>query len=169
MDKTITTALMIVISMIMAVALFNAVYPAVLDSGNAISGMTRRTDERLQSQIEIIHAASELDSTGWWQDTNGNGDFDTFIWVKNVGETRVAALDQIDVFFGPEGNYTRIPPQGSASGYPFWIGEIVNADEWTPSATLQITVHYGAPLPAGRYFMKVSLPNGISDEHFMGM
>jgi len=79
MDKTITTALMIVISMIMAVALFNAVYPAVLDSGNAISGMTRRTDERLQSQIEIIHAASELDSTGWWQDTNGNGDFDTFI------------------------------------------------------------------------------------------
>ncbi|MBK9613759.1 hypothetical protein [Candidatus Amarobacter glycogenicus] len=41
----------------------------------------------------------ELDSSSWWQDTNGDGDFDVFAWVKNVGETRIVALEQTDVFF----------------------------------------------------------------------
>src|SRR5574341_725066 len=57
MDKVITTALLIVIGMVLAVSLFNSAYPAVMDSGQAISAMAGRTEDRLQSQIEIIHVA----------------------------------------------------------------------------------------------------------------
>lgn len=169
MDKAITTSMLIVVSLIVVLGLFNAVYPAVVQSGDAIAGMSARADDRLQTQIEIVHASSERDASGNWNDSNGNGDFDVLIWAKNIGSTRIIALEQADLFFGPEGNYSRIPHQSFAGGYPFWSADLLNAPEWTPTATLQITVHYGTPLGAGRYFIKLTLPNGISDEDFLGI
>src|ERR1041385_8169018 len=105
MDKVVTSALLIVVSMVLAVVLFNSAYPAVTDSARAISVMAGRTDDRLQSQMVIIHAASETDRGGGWQDVNNNGYFDVFTWVKNVGSTRIFPVQAIDVFFGPEGNF----------------------------------------------------------------
>ncbi len=170
MDKTITTAMFIVVSLIMALMLFNVAYPAVLQGGDAITSMTDRTEERMRSQISVIHAAGELDSSGWWQDANGNGDFEVFIWAKNVGSTRIIALGQMDVFFGPEGNFARIPNQAEAGGsYPYWTWELENASEWTPTATLKIAVHYLFPLTPNRFYVKLTTPNGISDEFFLSM
>ena len=57
-----------------------------------------KVDDRLRSDIEIIHAVGELDSGGAFADTNANGRFEIFVWVKNVGDTRVLSLDEIDVF-----------------------------------------------------------------------
>ncbi len=169
MDKVITTALLIVIGMVLAVTLFNAAYPAVMDSGQAISDMAGRTQDRMQSQIEIIHVAGELDSSGWWQDVNGNGYFDVLVWVKNVGSTRIFPIESADVFFGPEGNFARIP-QASQAGeaYPRWTGQIENGSEWAPTTTLKIAIAYELPLPAGRYFIKVAAPNGVFDDDFAG-
>lgn len=170
MDKTITTALMIVISMVTAMMLFNAVYPAVMEGGDAIASMANRTDEQLRSHINIIHSAGELDASGWWQDTNSNGDFDVFIWVKNTGDTRIIALERLDVFFGQEGNFARIPHESQAAGsYPYWTATIENSPEWVPTATLKISIHYQIPLGSARYFMKVVSPAGISAESFMGL
>ncbi len=167
MDKVITTTLLIVISMIMAIFLFNAAYPAVVQGSEAITNMAARTDERMKSQITIIHATGELDSDGFWQDSNGNGQFEVFLWVKNVGSSRIIALEQSDVFFGPEGNFGRIAY--NTGTYPYWTGSLENATEWTPTATLKITIHYGVPLTAGRYFAKVTLPNGVASDYFMGL
>jgi hypothetical protein len=168
-DKVITTALLIVIGMVMAVALFNAAYPAVVDSSQAISNMAGRTEDRLLSQIEIIHVTAERDSSGWWQDVNGNGYFDVFIWAKNVGSTRIFPVESADVFFGPEGNYARIPHASQAGeAYPRWTGQVENGSEWTPAATLKITIAYELPLAADRYFVKVIAPNGVFDEDFTG-
>lgn len=170
MDKTITTALLIVVSMVMALMLFNVAYPAVIEGGDAIAGMADRAGERMKSQIVIIHAAGELDSSGWWQDTNGNGDFDVFLWVKNVGTTRIIGLESMDVFFGPEGNFARIPHQSAAGGsYPYWTGQIETGTDWNPTATLKISVHYQLALSPGRYFTKVIIPSGISSDYFLGM
>lgn len=169
MDKVITTTLLIVIGMVMAVTLFNGAYPAVVDSGQAISDMAGRAEDRLRSQIEIIHLAGELDSGGWWQDVNGNGYFDVYVWVKNVGSTRLFPIESADVFFGPEGDFARIPHVSQAGGaYPRWTEQIENASVWTPSATLKIAIAYELPLPAGRYFIKVTAPNGVFDEDFAG-
>ncbi|MBZ0275989.1 MAG: hypothetical protein K8I60_07590 [Anaerolineae bacterium] len=170
MDKTITTALFIVISMVMALMLFNIAYPAIIQGGDAITSMADRAEERMRSQIAVIHAAGELDNAGWWQDTNGNGDFETFVWVKNVGAARITSIEQMDVFFGPEGNFSRIPHQSQAGGaYPFWTEELENADAWTPTATLKISIHYQFPLTSNRYFVKVIIPNGVWDEFFLSM
>jgi hypothetical protein len=170
MDKVITTALLIVISMVLGLVLFNAAYPAIVQGGDAIASMAHREEERMKSQIAIIHTAGELDSTGQWQDTNSDGHFNTFVWIKNIGANLINPIDRTDVFFGPEGNYTRIPFQtGNDDNYPYWTWSLENASEWTPTATLKITLHFGNPLPIGRYFIKINTINGVSDETILGM
>ncbi|MFW5691003.1 MAG: hypothetical protein ACOCXZ_00770 [Chloroflexota bacterium] len=170
MDKTITTALMIVISMVLALMLFNVAYPAVVEGGDAIASMGRRAEDRLRTQIRVIHAAAEMDGDGNWQDSNGSGRFEAFVWVKNIGSARIPGIDTLDVFFGPEGNFTRIPHQSDADGaFPHWSWQVENATEWTPTATLRITVHYATTPSMGRYFIRVTTPGGVSDEYYMGM
>lgn len=168
MDKVISTVLLIVISMILAMLLFNAAYPAVIRSSDAIVGMADRADDRMKSQISIIHGSGELDSTGFWQDTNGDGQFEVFLWVKNIGTSRLIALEQADLFFGLEGNFGRIPYNNTGS-YPYWTWSIENGAEWIPTTTLRITIHYGVPLTTGRYFAKFTLANGVSSDYFMGI
>ena len=170
MDKVIITTFMIVASVVAAVMVFNVVYPAIGQSSDAMLTMKTRLDQRLQSQIQIIHATGELDRNGFWQDTNGNGQFDVFVWVKNIGSLRIAAVESVDVFFGPEGNFARIPHQSAAGGsYPFWTSQVENAATWNPAATLKITIVQSSVLSSDRYFLKVISPNGLSDEDFFGM
>ena len=165
MDKTIVTGFMIIIAIITSVLLFNAVYPAVLQSSDAMTSMTARIDERMKSDIEIIHATGELDSTGSWQDTNGDGRFNFFVWTKNIGTVRFPAVESMDVFLGPEGNFSRIPHEDNAGGsFPYWTYTIENDSEWNPTATLAITIHYSATQPSGRYFAKIITPNGVESQ-----
>jgi len=170
MDKTITTTFMIIISVISAVLVFNAILPAVTRSRDTMVTMRGRLDERIKSKITVIHATGELDQDALWQDTNGNGNFDVFLWVKNIGAVRIPAVDSLDLFFGPEGNFVRIPYKDEvASSYPYWEWTVENDASWNPSATLKITIRFAATLSSERYFLKVVLPNGVSDEYIFSM
>lgn len=170
MEKSISTSLFVAVSMIMALILFNAAYPAIIEGGDSIIRMADRAEDRMLSQIAIIHGAGELDQTGWWQDTNGNSEFDVFFWVKNIGTSRILALETVDVFFGTEGNFVRIPHQSTASGsYPYWTAALETGSDWGPTSTLRITIHYSASLSSGRYYAKITTPNGVSDEYFLGI
>jgi len=154
LDKAIITALMIIAGVVVTVSLFNVVYPAVARSGDAMVSMERRIDERMKSQIEIIHA------------TGNDGDSDVSVWVKNVGSLRIAAIDRCDVFFGLEGDFARIP-YGQCIDCPYWDYELENGTEWDPSATLKIRIRYGGTYPSsGRSFLRVVAPNGISDQFY---
>jgi len=150
LDKTIVTALLIIAGVISAVFVFNAIFPAISQSSDAMSSMQRRIDERMQSQIEIIHAT--------------RAGSDVLIWVKNVGSLRIAPPEACDLFFGPDNNFARIPYN---SGNPNWTYTLENDTEWRAGATLRVTVHFVVPPAAGTYFVKVVLPNGISDETFI--
>lgn len=171
MDKTITTALLIVISVIMAMTLFNVAYPAVVEGGDAISRMASRAGDRMNSRAEIIHGAGELDNTGWWSDSNGNGRFEVFVWVKNTGLETINAINNIDLFFGPEGNFTRVPHESSvpANTFPSWTSTVESGTNWAPTGTLRITLRFGTPLTAGRYFTKLTLPNGATADYTLGL
>ena len=170
MDKAITTSLLIAISMVMVMLLFNSTYPAIQEGGDAIRSLASREEDRMRTQISVIHASGELDASGWWQDTNGNGVFDVIAWVKNIGDTRIIAFDQMDVFFGPEGNFVRIPHESVASSsYPYWSGTLEGETDWAPRATLRIEIHQQTPLGAGRYYLKTVLPNGIESDYYLGM
>jgi hypothetical protein len=132
--------------------------------------MRNRMDDRIQSQVAIVHAAGELDKNGTWQDTNGDGKFNLFVWSKNVGSARVSAIGQMDVFFGPDGNFSRIAHTDEAGGtFPNWQWEIENDTAWNPTATLKITINTSSPLPSGRYFVKIVLPNGLSTDYFFSL
>lgn len=170
MDKAITTTFMLIVSITVSVMVFNTVYPAVAQSSESLVSMSGRMDERMKSQIEIIHISGELDKDGNWQDVNGDGHFDVSVWVKNVGSKRLSAVAKIDVLFGPEGNFALIPYKDDVGGgFPYWDWSIENDTHWNPTATARITIHYGNILGSGRYFVKVVTPSGIADDDFFAM
>jgi len=153
LDKTIITAFLIIAGVVSVVFVFNALYPAVVVSSDALVGMQKRIDERFQSQIEIVHAVAYGVSTKV-----------AYVWVKNVGSSSIRAIERCDVFFGPEGDFSRIP---YGEGDSHWDYEIENDTDWKPTATLKITIDYKDYLEDGtRYFVKVVLPNGMSDDYY---
>lgn len=158
MDKILVTVFLTIAGVVTAIVLFNTIYPAAIQSGAAMTGMERRIDERLRSQIEIIHATGKT--------TNS----DVSVWVKNIGSVRISAIERCDVFFGLEGQFARIP-YGNDKGPPYWEYTLENDDtEWNPAATLKILIRYGGTFPpAGRYFLKAVLPNGVSDEYYFSI
>jgi hypothetical protein len=158
LDKILVTIFLTIAGVVTAVLLFNTIYPAVIESGTAMTGMEGRIDERLKSQIEIIHATGKS--------TNS----DVSAWVKNIGSLRISAIERCDIFFGLEGDFARIP-YGSDEDPPYWEYALEGDDtEWDSSATLKILIRYGGSFPpAGRYFLKVVLPNGVSDEYYFSI
>ncbi|HLF26151.1 MAG TPA: hypothetical protein VJG32_07435 [Anaerolineae bacterium] len=150
MDKVIVTAFLVIAGVISAVFVYNSIYPAIVQSSEAMTSMERRVDERLKSQVEIIHAV--------------RAGSDALIWVKNIGSLRNVAVEATDLFFGPEGNFARIP---HAAGAPHWEYVVENDDAWNPTTTLRITIPAYAFSGSGtRYFVKVVLSNGVSDEYY---
>jgi hypothetical protein len=169
-DKAITSTFMIIASIVTTVMVFNAIFPAIMRSRDTMVTMRGRVDERIKSQITIIHTTGELDHDATWQDVNGNGHFDVFAWVKNIGAVRVPAVERLDVFFGPEGNFARIPSITEAAGtYPNWEWQLENDTAWNPTATVKITIHFSSLLSSQRYFLKVVLPNGVADTFYFSL
>jgi hypothetical protein len=149
LDKMIITALLMTAGVIMAITLFNAMYPAITQGNDAITNMQYRISDQMKTQINILHAATA-------------GGIVT-IWVKNTGDARIVGLDSSDLFFGPEGNFVRIP---YGTGSPHWEYLVENGTDWIPRATLRIAIYNFSPLNSGRYYIKMTLPNGISAEDY---
>ena len=158
MDKVIVTTLLVVAGIVCTIFIFNSVFPMVNRSSQAMVSMGETIDDRMKSRISIVHAASSADR------------MTVYIWVKNVGSTRIVAVEESDVFFGDEYDFWRVPYVGDVEDdYPRWDYEIENDSEWGTGATVKITIAYDADPGAGTYFVKVIIPNGISDEYFFSM
>ena len=171
MDKVLSTILLIVAAVVCVVMVINAVYPAITSSTGAMTSASARMNDRIRSQIEIIHASAELDEDGDWQDTNSNSYFDVFIWVKNVGSETVDDITRCDVFIaGNQTVWAWIPYTGYADGaYPQWEYSVQNGTEWNTATTLAIDIKYEGALSSGEYDVKVLTPNGISDDYYFSM
>ncbi len=178
MDKAIVTLLLTVAGVIAAVAVMNAVYPAVTRSSSALSSASGNVDERIKTSVSVVQGLGELNSSGTFVDTNSNSLFDFFIWVKNVGDIRVSAIEESDVFFGQPGaaaahTVKRVPHTSDAGGtYPQWSYAVENGTDWGPANTIKVTVAFndGCPgacsKPAGTYYLRFITPNGVSAEHY---
>ncbi len=136
-------------------AVVNTVLPAVHRTSGALTSTASVLDDRLSSQIEIVHATGESGTT------------DADIWVKNIGATVIDPLERIDLFFGPQGEFARIPYGGASCSAPCWEYTLENDTKWTPTATLHITIHVSDALESDVvYYTKVVAPNGSSDAKF---
>ena len=156
MDKTITTALLIIAGIICSIFLFNSVYPMISRSSSAMVNMTEKINDRMQSQIEVIQA------------TGSTGSDEVYIWVKNIGTSRVDAIEQSDLFLGPEGNADRIA-YGSDQPLPHWTYTIENGTEWGTGTTIKITATFSENLSSGTYTLKLVIPNGIQAEYYFSL
>ena len=159
---------MVIAGVVASVLVVNAVFPALTRSSNSIVRISEKVDERIQSQVSIIYAASEKDENGAWQDTNADSKFDVWVWVKNVGASRILGIDQTDVFFGVEGNFARIPYADDAAGtYPRWTYSLENGAEWKNTVTAKIDIKYSTSLSQDTYTIKVVTPSGAYDSYFL--
>jgi len=144
-----------VAAIVAIVAVVNAVLPSVSRTSGALISASNVVEDRIASQIEIVHA------------TGQDADPDAEVWVKNTGAATIGALDRVDVFFGEDGNFQRIPQGGPGCAAPCWEYTIENATAWEPTATLHITIHASANLATGTtYYVKVVTPNGIANSKF---
>ena len=153
MDKAIVTLFLLIAGIVCSLVVFNAVYPAINRSSAAISTMADSVDDRIKSQIEIIQTA--------------NDGSNVYIWAKNVGTARIVAIDTCDVFSDVEdGNLARVTYGGE--GTPRW-DYVIEGDPGATvcglAETIKITIYCTNPPSSDTYFVKIVLPNGISDEH----
>ena len=145
----------------------NSVYPAIIRSGNSITRVAAKLDDRIESQIKTIYATAELDENKVWQDSGTIGKFDVDFWVKNIGSSRIIGIDQTDIFFGVNGDFARIPYTIDAGGtYPQWSYILENGTDWTNSVTVKFTILYSSSLSSDEYFVKIISPNGAYDNHY---
>jgi len=167
-DKIIVTGFLVIASVVAAMLMINAVLPAISQAGNSIINSADRVNERIETQISIVYGTGELDSTASWVDTDTDSSFDVWIWVKNVGASRIVDIPSSDLFFGAEGAYSRIPYVDDAGGSkPNWDFSLENGTEWKNSNTVKITIHYSSPLASDTYRATFIVPSGGYDEsHF---
>lgn len=166
MDKAIVTILLTIAGIVAASLAISAINPTIHNTNSSLVMAADKMNNRIQSQIEIVHATGELDSAGVWQDSDSDGYFDFFIWVKNVGSSRILDPKESDLFFGKIGNIVRIPHTTYASGaYPQWSFSYETGSEWGQTNTIKVTIHYSSTQTQGTYYIKFSIPNAIRDEY----
>lgn len=155
MEKAIATVMLTVAGIVAILAVLNALMPAISRTSGSLVASADSVDERISTQLEIIHAAG----------TDGSDTVET--WTKNIGTVSIRPLDRVDVFFGTADNFLRIPYGGPACTAPCWTYTIENDTIWNPAATLRLTLTLDYNLAAGStYYIKVVAPNGISDARF---
>lgn len=137
------------------VAVINAVLPSVSRTSGALVSASGVVQDRISSQIDVIHA------------TGQDGNPAAQVWVKNIGASSIEPMSRVDVFFGPNDNFQRIPQGTAGCTAPCWEYAFENSTLWDATATLHITVHAAANLATGTtYYIKVVTPNGIADSKF---
>ena len=155
MDKAISTILITIASVVSMLVVINAVLPAVSRSSGSIVSAGSALDDRIKSNVEVVHATGEVGNTT------------AYIWAKNVGATTVGAVDRVDLFFGTESGVTRVLYGGAGCTAPCWEYTVENAAAWEVTATLKITIHLDTVMLASTtYYVKVVLPNGVFDARY---
>jgi len=145
-----------VAAIVAIVAVVNAVLPSVSRTSGALVSASGVVEDRIASQIDIVHA------------TGANGSPDAKVWAKNIGASTIDPMERADVFFGPADDFQRIPQGAAGCAAPCWEYTYENSTTaWEPTSTVRITVHASANLTTGTtYYVKVVTPNGISDSKF---
>jgi hypothetical protein len=148
--------MLIIGGIVASFAVFNGIYPAIQRSGTAITSASDTLNNRIQSDIRIIQV---------------NDDGSTVeAWVKNIGSSDIVTVENSDIFYGPQGDFSRIPYGTDTSPLPYWSFQLEGADsQWRPTDTNKIIIHLASSPVPDTYVLKVIIPNGIFDETVFGV
>ena len=132
MEKTITTAILVIASIVASVALMNAVLPAASKGSGALLTANNAAADRIKTDTEIVFASG-----------NSTGD-EIIFWVKNVGSKAIKPIGDSDVFLDTPSTISRIPYDANCSSSvpPCWKYAIEGGEsEWTQAVTIKVTLH----------------------------
>ena len=149
MEKAITSALLIIVSIIAAMALINAVLPAANTSSGALLMANAVAADRIKTDIEIVHAS-------------GNAATNKItVWVKNIGSQRIIPINASDVILEtPDVGDIRLPYQSGCSS-ECWDYEVEGSGtDWEYTVTVKFTI--STSVVTGVYSVTVSVFNAIS-------
>ena len=153
MDKVITSALLIIASVVAAMALINAVIPAMSQSSGALLQANSAAADRIRTDIEIVHVAS---------DTSGGSEDQIVVWVKSVGPNKIVLIENTDVFLTMPSTVKRLT-YDAGGAVESWNYTVENGTDWTQSVTVKLTLHLtDASVVAGAYSITVAVYNSVS-------
>ena len=96
MEKAITSGLLIIASVVAAIALINAVIPALGKSSGALITANAAASDRIKTDIEIIHVTGDTSAKT------------VTVWVKNIGSTKIGDIAASDVFLDTPTSLNRV-------------------------------------------------------------
>ena len=149
MEKAITTSLLIIASIVAAMALINAVIPAMGKSASALAMANSTTANRIRTDIEIIHA------TG---DDSANV---ITVWVKNVGTKIINPITASDIILTTPTTVGSLPYVSGCSSECWDYTLEGGATDWNQAATVKFTLK--TAVTTGVYTVRISSPNAASD------
>jgi hypothetical protein len=139
---------LIIGGVIVSLAIFNGLYPAINTSSSAINDATGKVSDRIESRVEII------------QVTN-NGSY-VYAWIKNVGTSTIDSIERSDIFYGLSTDFSRVTYGGA--GTPRWGYSLEGGySAWDPTVTCKVTITLAGAPSAGSYIFKFVIPNGVYD------
>ena len=151
MEKTITTALLVIASIVAAVALINALIPAAGKGSGALVAANEVAANRIKTDVEIVFA------------TGNTGDSKIIFWAKNVGSNTIQPIEESDIFLTTPTTIQRIP-YGAPSGTPYWDYVIEDgASAWTQAATVKVTLNM-VSVATGLHQVTITVYNAVSTE-----
>jgi flagellar protein FlaG len=157
-DETISTAILAVATIIAAIVLVNAIYPALYGAAGSILSMNDMAADRMMTDIKVLTE---------WYPGGSPADLGLVAWVKNTGSTTItgAEMNSTDVFlYTGGGTSVRVPSSGAGNN---WSYSILGGDgdaSWDPGETIQVTVHYVDGVSPGTLRFRMALHNGVYDE-----
>ena len=147
MEKTITTAILIIASLIAAIALINAVLPATGKSASALATANSEAAKRIKTDIDVIYATGSTSGT-------------ITIWVKNVGAQVIRSVKDSDIIIKKPGGVSRLSYVSGCSSECWDYTLEDNAAAWTTAVTVKFTVT--TAVAAGSYSVSIAAPNGVT-------
>ena len=148
MQGVITTALLLIASVIAATALINAVLPAANKSSGALLAANSVAADRIRTDIEIVHASGN--------DTSNK----ITLWVKNIGTKNIVPISASDVILTTPSDILRLPyVSGCSSECWDYLVEDSGSD-WKQSVTVKFTL--STSVTTGVYSITLSVVNAVS-------
>ena len=148
MQGVISTALLLIASVIAATALINAVLPAANKSSGALLAANSVAADRIKTDIEIIHAS-------------GNDTSDKItLWVKNIGTKNIAPISASDVILTTPSDVLRLPYVSGCTSECWDYSIEGSGSDWKQSVTVKFTLL--TSVTTGVYTITLSVVNAVS-------
>ena len=148
MSQAITTSLLIIASIVAALALINSVIPAMGKSASALAMANSATADRIRTDIEIIHA------------TGDEGNDVITVWVKNVGTKKIVPITSSDIILTTPTTVASLPYVNGCSSECWDYALEGGASDWSRAVTVKFTLK--TSVTTGVYTVKISSPNAAS-------